>query len=57
MKKVLMIAAVAASAGALSKCKACHTFDVGGKHKTDPNLSGIVGRTMGSTDFKNMVAI
>jgi len=35
-----------------SKCKACHTFDKGGKHKTGPNLFGIVGRKAGSTDFK-----
>jgi len=35
-----------------SKCKACHTFDQGGKHKTGPNLFGIMGREAGSTDFK-----
>lgn len=35
-----------------SKCKGCHTFDQGGKHKTGPNLFGIVGSKAGSTDFK-----
>ncbi len=61
MKKVLLIAAAAAfviggmattaSAGALGKCKACHSFKAGEGHKTGPNLAGIVGRTMGGTDF------
>lgn len=41
-----------AVAGPESKCKACHTFDQGGRHKTGPNLFGIVGRKAGSTDFK-----
>ena len=41
-----------AVAGPESKCKACHTFNQGGKHKTGPNLFGVMGRKAGSTDFK-----
>ena len=40
-----------AMAGAESKCKACHSFEQGGKHKTGPNLFGIMGSKAGSTDF------
>ncbi|MCF7821359.1 MAG: cytochrome C [Mariprofundaceae bacterium] len=61
MKKVLMIVAAAsviggaattASAAALAKCKACHSFEAG-EHKTGPSLAGIMGSTMGGTDFGN----
>ncbi|PIP02863.1 MAG: cytochrome C [Zetaproteobacteria bacterium CG12_big_fil_rev_8_21_14_0_65_54_13] len=45
------LAVTEAVAGPESKCKACHTFEKGGKHKTGPNLFGIVGAKAGSTDF------
>ncbi|MDX8405413.1 MAG: c-type cytochrome [Mariprofundus sp.] len=45
-------AATEAVAGPENKCKACHTFDQGGRHKNGPNLFGIVGAKAGSTDFK-----
>lgn len=32
------------------KCKACHSVDEGGAHKTGPNLWSVVGRSIGSAD-------
>lgn len=32
------------------KCKSCHTIDSGGKKKVGPNLYGIVGRSVATSD-------
>lgn len=59
-KHMMIVAAIAAVVGGFTateavagpegKCKACHTFDQGGKNKTGPNLFGIMGKKAGSVE-------
>lgn len=47
---VAMLASVEADENSVKPCKACHTFEKGGKDKIGPHLWGIVGRPIASAE-------
>lgn len=48
--ELLAVADTGKGARQWNKCKACHTLEKDGAHKTGPNLYGIVGRTVAAID-------
>lgn len=45
-----IVGAADAGAKVFKKCKSCHSFEVGAKHKIGPNLFGVVGRVAGTAE-------